>query len=173
MLTIQMTRTRKSGNAVFGKMVLPFSSRPIYDRDDKDITIDTLENALYIIPAGTYPLRRTYSYKFKKLLPLVDEVPDRSGIRILKGAPDGCFTSGGESGGNGRTYDLAERYRSCDPFTERDEHSTGCILTDQYGQSTLDILLNRIETMYNNEEILLQISDDLPALPCSGSGSGQ
>jgi len=159
MLTIQMTRTRKSGNAVFGKMVLPFSSRPIYDREDKDITIDTLENALYIIPAGTYPLRRTYSYKFKKLLPLVDEVPDRSGIRILKGAPDGCFTSGGESGGNGRTYDLAERYRSCDPFTERDEHSQGCILTDLVGMSSLDILLNRIETMYNNEELQIEILD--------------
>jgi hypothetical protein len=85
MLTIQMTRTRKSGNAVFGKMVLPFSARPIYDREEKDLTIDTLENALYIIPAGTYPLRRTYSYKFKKLLPLVDEVPDRSGIRIHRG----------------------------------------------------------------------------------------
>ena len=106
MLTIQMTRTRKSGNAVFGKMVLPFSSRPIYDRDEKDLTIDTLENALYIIPAGTYPLRRTYSYKFKKLLPLVDEVPDRSGIRILKGAPDGCFTSGGESGAAPSIYYL-------------------------------------------------------------------
>lgn len=26
----------------------------------------------------------------------------------------------GESGGNGRTYDLAERYRSCDPFAEFD-----------------------------------------------------
>ena len=26
----------------------------------------------------------------------------------------------GESGGNGRTYDLAERYRSCDPFAERE-----------------------------------------------------
>ena len=140
MLTIQMTRTRKSGNAVFGKMVLPFSARPVYDRDEKDLAIDTLENALYIIPAGTYPLRRTYSYKFKKLLPLVDEVPDRSGIRIHRG--------------------------------NKPEHSTGCILTDQYGQSTLDILLNRLETMYNNEEILLQISDDLPVLPCPGSGSG-
>ena len=140
MLTIQMTRTRKSGNAVFGKMVLPFSSRPIYDRDEKDLTIDTLENALYIIPAGTYPLKRTYSYKFKKLMPLVDEVPDRSGIRIHRGT--------------------------------KPEHSQGCILTDMYGQSSLDILLNRIETMYNNEEILLQISDNLPALPYPGSGSG-
>ena len=137
MITLTLTRTSKSGNAVFGKMVLPFSSRPIYDREEKDLTIDTLENALYIIPAGTYPLRRTYSYKFKKLLPLVDEVPDRSGIRIHKGT--------------------------------KPEHSTGCILTDQYGQSTLDILLNRLETMYNNEEISLCIIDAFDA----GSGSGQ
>ena len=121
MLTIQMTRTRKSGNAVCGKMVLPFSSRPVYDRDEKDITIDTLENALYLIPAGTYPLKRTYSHKFKKMLPLVDEVPDRSGIRIHRGSIP--------------------------------EHSQGCILTDMYGQSTLDILLT--------------------ALPSPGSGSGQ
>lgn len=137
MLTIQMTRTRKQGKAVHGKMVLPFSSLPVYDRGEENITIDTLENALYLIPAGTYPLKRTYSYKFKKLLPLVDEVPDRSGIRIHKGT--------------------------------KPEHSTGCILTDQYGQSTLDILLNRIETFYNNEEISLCIIDAFDA----GSGSGQ
>ena len=31
--------------------------------------------------------------------------------------------SDGESGGNGRTYDLAEWYRSCDPFAERDRKS--------------------------------------------------
>ena len=33
----------------------------------------------------------------------------------------------GESGGNGRTYDLAERYRSCDPFAEREVWFDGCI----------------------------------------------
>ena len=163
MLTIQMTRTRRSRNGVYGKMVLPFSSRPVYDLDEKDITIDTLENALYLIPAGTYPLKRTYSHKFKKMLPLVDEVPDRSGIRILKGAPDGCFTSGGESGGNSRTYDLAERYRSCDLFAEREgsipEHSQGCILTDMYGQSSLDILFNRLNEFYNEEELQIEILD--------------
>ncbi len=135
-----MTRTRKQGNAVFGKMVLPFSSRPVYDLDEKDITIDTLENALYLIPAGTYPLKRTYSHKFKKMLPLVDEVPDRSGIRIHRGSIP--------------------------------EHSTGCILTDMYGQSSLDILFNRLNEFYNEEEILLQISDGLPAVPSPGSGSG-
>ena len=135
-----MTRTRKSGNAVYGKMVLPFSARPVYDLDEKDITIDTLENALYLIPAGTYPLKRTYSHKFKKMLPLVDEVPDRSGIRIHRGSIP--------------------------------EHSTGCILTDMYGQSSLDILFNRLNELYNEEDLYLQINDALPALPSPGSGSG-
>ena len=127
MLTIQMTRTRKQGNAVYGKMVLPFSSRPVYDINEKDITIDTLENALYIIPAGTYPLKRTYSHKFKKMLPLVDAVPDRSGIRIHRGSIP--------------------------------EHSTGCILTDMYGQSSLDVLFNRLNEFYNEEELQIEILD--------------
>ena len=122
-----MTRTRKQGNAVYGKMVLPFSARPIYDRDEKDLTIDTLENALYLIPAGTYPLKRTYSHKFKKMLPLVDEVPDRSGIRIHRGSIP--------------------------------EHSTGCILTDMYGQSSLDVLFNRLNEFYNEEELQIEILD--------------
>ena len=34
------------------------------------------------IPAGTYPLRLTYSPKFRRKMWLVDDVPGRSGIRI-------------------------------------------------------------------------------------------
>lgn len=163
MLTITLTRTHKTGNTVHGKMVIPFSSRPIYDQPDEDQTVKTLENADYLIPAGTYPLKRTYSPKFNKHLPLIDEVPKREGIRIVKGAPNGCFTSGGESGGNGRTYDLAERYRSCDPFTERDEHSTGCVLTNLAGITYLDTLFNRLKNYYDNEEISICIVDDFGA----------
>ena len=166
MITLTLTRTSKTGNAVRGSIVLPFTQYPCSDREEQDIAIKTLENADFIIPAGTYPLKRTYSYKFKKLLPILEDVPDREGIRILKGVPDGCFTSGGESGGNSRTYDLAERYRSCDLFAEREE---GCILTDMYGQSTLDIMLNRLNEFYNEEEIALSVVDAFDA----GSGSGQ
>jgi hypothetical protein len=46
---------------------------------------DTLENADFLIPAGTYPLRLTWSPRFKKDMPLIDEVPDREGIRIHMG----------------------------------------------------------------------------------------
>lgn len=84
MLTITLTRTHKAGKAVRGKLLIPFSQRPVRE-DEADATIDTLENANFIIPTGTYPLARTWSPKFKKLLPLVENVPDREGIRIHKG----------------------------------------------------------------------------------------
>ena len=88
MIKITLTRTHQEGKAVRGEMVIPFSQRPIGRKPeyDQDITIPTLENADYIIPAGSYPLRMTYSPKFKKLLPLIDQVPDREGIRIHRGA---------------------------------------------------------------------------------------
>ena len=85
MITLILTRTSKTGNAVRGSIVLPFTQYPCSDREEKDITISTLENADFIIPAGTYPLKRTYSFKFKKLLPIIEEVPEREGIRIHTG----------------------------------------------------------------------------------------
>ena len=137
MITLTLTRTSKTGNAVRGSIVLPFTQYPCSDREEKDITISTLENADFIIPAGTYPLKRTYSYKFKKLLPILEDVPDREGIRIHRGT--------------------------------KPEHSQGCILTDMYGQSTLDIMLNRLNEFYTDEEIVLSVVDAYDA----GSGSGQ
>ena len=47
--------------------------------------IATLENAEYIIPCGTYPVRVTFSPKFKRMLPIVLNVPGRSGIRFHRG----------------------------------------------------------------------------------------
>ena len=137
MITLTLTRTSKTGNAVIGFLVIPFTQYPCSDREEEDITIKTLENADFIIPAGTYPLKRTYSYKFKKLLPILEDVPDREGIRIHRGT--------------------------------KPEHSQGCILTDMFGQSTLDIMLNRLNEFYTDEEIVLSVVDDFDA----GSGSGQ
>ena len=47
--------------------------------------IETLENADYIIPDGTYTVSVTYSPRFKKMMPLIGNVPGRSGIRIHGG----------------------------------------------------------------------------------------
>ena len=74
---IQLTRQRTEGKAVWGYMDLPLGIDVL--------RVATLENADFLIPAGTYPLKMTYSPKFKKLMPEICEVPERQGIRIHKG----------------------------------------------------------------------------------------
>ena len=46
---------------------------------------DTLENADYLIPALIYGIGVTQSPKFKRLLPIVRQVPGRTGIRFHRG----------------------------------------------------------------------------------------
>ena len=74
MEVIRLTRTSRDGKAVRGTATIPIGA-------DK-IVCATLENADYIIPEGTYQLVNTMSPKFKKILPLVTNVPGRSGIRV-------------------------------------------------------------------------------------------
>ena len=47
---------------------------------------DTLENADYLIPALIYRITVTQSPKFKRLLPLINQVPGRTGIRVHRGS---------------------------------------------------------------------------------------
>ena len=82
MLTIQLTRTTRTGKAVEGTIVLPLEDN---DCNVTNYTFDTLENADYLIPAGTYPCKMTWSPRFKKQMPLIDNVPGREGIRIHMG----------------------------------------------------------------------------------------
>jgi len=77
-MTITLIRNQTTGKAVNGQISLPFD-------EQKPLVFPTLENADYLIPEGTYPLRLTWSPRFKKLMPLIDEVPDREGIRIHMG----------------------------------------------------------------------------------------
>ena len=73
MATIHLTRISREGKAVRGKM-------RVNGRD-----IATLENADYIIPEGNYPVSVTFSPRFKRMLPLIGNVPGRSGIRFHRG----------------------------------------------------------------------------------------
>jgi len=135
MIKILLQRTRRNGKAVVGSMTIPFSRFPVKD-DEQDATVATLENADYIIPAGEYKLVRTFSPKFKKQLPLLENVPDREGIRIHRGSIP--------------------------------EHSKGCILVDMQGAALLDIVFNRINNYYEDEEAYIDVRDDFGA----DSGSG-
>ena len=77
MIQVTLIRQNKNGNAVNGTITFPIGER--------SFSYPTIENADFIIPAGTYPLNRTWSPKFKKLLPIIEEVPEREGIRIHTG----------------------------------------------------------------------------------------
>jgi len=89
MIQITLTRQKTSGQAVTGTMTFPLLNK------EEPITVPSLENAAYLIPEGNYKVERTWSPKFKKFLPELLDVPDRSGIRIHRGTlPDhskGCI----------------------------------------------------------------------------------
>ena len=73
MTIIHLTRTSRDGKAVHGCLRMGAQE------------VTTLENEDYIIPAGTYPIAVTWSPKFKRMLPIVLNVPGRSGIRVHRG----------------------------------------------------------------------------------------
>ena len=73
MATILLTRISREGKAVYGRL----------RAEGQEYA--TLENADYIIPVGMYEVRVTYSPRFKRMLPLVEQVPGRSGIRFHRG----------------------------------------------------------------------------------------
>ena len=63
----------------FNKRTGLLVERPIY-------LCDTLENADYLIPALIYKVQVTQSPRFKRLLPVLVQVPGRSGIRFHRGS---------------------------------------------------------------------------------------
>ena len=75
--TIQLTRQTADGNAVPGTLIIPLNP--------DTLQVATLENADFLIPAGKYPLKMTFSPRWNKLMPEICDVPGRSGIRIHRG----------------------------------------------------------------------------------------
>ena len=106
MVTITLIRQkskdeRQKTKAVKGTISLPFDPR-------NPLTYDTLENADFLIPEGIYPLKKTWSPKFKKFMPEICDVPERAGIRIHMGTkPEhstGCVLVGFEALANIRIF---------------------------------------------------------------------
>ncbi|MBO5361820.1 MAG: hypothetical protein J6A35_02580 [Paludibacteraceae bacterium] len=71
---IRLIRNKPQGNAITGRLVI-----------NGRFFCNTMERVGYQIPAICYPIRVTQSPKFKRLLPIVQNVPQRSGIRIHRG----------------------------------------------------------------------------------------
>jgi hypothetical protein len=71
---LELIRNKPLGSAITGRLVI-----------DGRWFCDTLERVGYQILPLCYPVKVTRSPKFKRLLPLVSNVPQRSGIRFHRG----------------------------------------------------------------------------------------
>ena len=71
---IRLIRNEAKGNAITGRLVI-----------DGRWFCNTLERVGYQIPALCYHIAVTQSPKFRRLLPIVQNVPQRSGIRFHRG----------------------------------------------------------------------------------------
>ena len=71
---LKLIRNKPQGNAISGRLVI-----------NGRYFCNTLERVEYQIPAICYSVRVTMSPRFKRLLPIVQNVPQRSGIRIHRG----------------------------------------------------------------------------------------
>lgn len=79
----KLTRFPANGKAVRGRLYEATQTR----FEETLIPIcDTIENADYLIPALIYGIGVTQSPKFKRLLPVVRQVPNRTGIRFHRGS---------------------------------------------------------------------------------------
>ena len=87
-MLISLKRETPRGKAMFGRLVV----------DGGMLAMDTLENLTYAIPDGFYRVRMTYSPRFQEVLPILDGVIGRTGIRIHAGNTiehtEGCILVG-------------------------------------------------------------------------------
>ena len=80
---LKLIHNKPSGKAIFGRLLVDCEN--VSGFQSFKLQMDTLEHTDYAIPCGFYRLRITMSPRFKELLPILDGVLGRSGIRIHAG----------------------------------------------------------------------------------------
>ena len=85
----KLVRSRQDGKAVHGTLCSVehrFSGSTGKTNEYLTPICRTLENADYLIPALTYRVDVTLSPRFKRPLPILLQVPGRTGIRFHRGS---------------------------------------------------------------------------------------
>ena len=85
----KLIRNTPNGKSVTGKLY--WTSHYVNKRtgelvERKHYICDTLENLDFLVPALIYRIAVTQSPKFKRLLPVLCQVPGRTGIRFHRGS---------------------------------------------------------------------------------------
>ena len=126
---IKLIRNQAQGNAITGRLVI-----------DGRWYCNTLERVGYQIPALCYHVAVTQSPRFKRLLPIVQNVPRR-----------GYKAKGDKAMRQGIRFHVGSK----------PEHSTGCILVpDREIEELLTATL--LEAQNNHEEIILEVTNFRP-----------
>ena len=123
---IKLIRNQAQGNAITGRLVI-----------DGRWYCNTLERVDYQIPALCYHVAITQSPKFKRLLPIVQNVPRR-----------GYKAKGYKAMRQGIRFHVGTK----------PEHSTGCILVPNRAieKELTDLIL---KAQNEHEEIILEVTD--------------
>lgn len=128
-MLIKLIRNQSKGAAIFGRLFV-----------DGAYFCDTLEHTQHAIPAGFYRVRITFSPRFQELLPILDGVIGRTGIRIHAGNTiahtTGCILVG-----------------------ERHEAKGERLLSSRKALDRLRDYLMNYQKQNPNEEIYIEISE--------------
>ena len=165
---IRLIRNKPQGNAITGRLVI-----------DGRWYCNTLERVGYQIPALFYPIKVTHSPRFKRLLPIVNNVP-RALPAFTEDSAHEYRESDTRSGGNilrSTSTNDSEPYKInkiSAPQGQgglrtgirfhvggRPEHSTGCVLVPSRAieKQLTDLILNAQNA---HEEIILEVIDFTP-----------
>ena len=85
----KLIRNTPDGNAVHGKLyrVSHYTNKRTGELVERlHYICDTLENLDFLVPALVYRIAVTLSPRFNRLLPILQQVPGRSGIRFHRGS---------------------------------------------------------------------------------------
>ena len=166
---IRLIRNKPQGNAITGRLII-----------DGRWFCNTLERKGYEILALCYHVSVTMSPKFKRLLPLVQNVPQRSGIRFHRGSkPEhstGCILvladNKNDNTDNLRGNQLPAALKENIPCRSRDIDSSGtlsplssnkpnigCRSAAEVENQLTQLLL---KTQNDHEEIILEVIDYRP-----------
>jgi len=158
---IRLIRNKPQGNAITGRLVI-----------NGRWFCNTLERVGYQIPALCYHIAVTHSQKFKRLLPIVQNVPQRSGIRFHRGSkPEhstGCILVVADNPSRSRGIDSSGMLSKLSSNKKNIGSRSAADVETQLTQLLL-------QTQESHEEIILEVTDFHPGTeygyntPCPSS----
>ena len=165
---LKLIRNKAKGSAITGRLII-----------DGRWFCNTLERKGYEILALCYRVAVTMSPKFKRLLPIVQNVPQRSGIRFHRGSkPEhstGCVLVLADNELKTTLTTISQTNTICDKENDslaRCDVGTAQMLSKLSSKSTKPVVVGRsaaevekqltdllLQTQNNHEEIILEVID--------------